>query len=323
MTVTWLLGPDDVARIRFAYSPMWELVASLRTLSDPARQAIHRPWVTAVRPRLATFGADLAEVFALVPPDGYMPDFLTPPPEAPAPTFASELARIRGTAPEVAVIEVGMLDPGRSPAIRAFLGDPAAGIDRVATTLGRYWDACLREYWPRVHGLLEADVIRRTRTLAAGGAHALFDSLNPAVTWTGDRLHVDRPYMSVEAPHGEGLVLVPSAFHWPSVAVMCPPYQSMLAYPVAGVGTLWDDTPPPAPDGLAALIGRNRARMLVALAEPATTTALARRLSLTTGAVSQHLAILRDGGLAVGKRVGKEVYYRRTPTGDALTQTAS
>jgi len=322
MAVTWLLGPDDMARIRFAYSPMWEAVASLRTLGDPARQAIHRPWVTAVQPRLAGVEG-LEELFAIVPPDGYMPDFLTPPPEAQAPTFPAELERIRATAPQTAHTEVSRLGRRPSPAARAFLDDPAAGVARVADTLARYWDACLREYWPRVHGLLEADVIRRTRTLAAGGAHALFDSLNPAVVWTGDRLHIDRPHQHVEEPHGEGLVLVPSAFHWPTVAVMSRPYRLMLAYPVAGVGTLWEQAPPPAPDGLAALIGRNRARMLIALAEPSTTTALARRLALTTGAVSQHLAVLRGGGLAVGKRVGKEVYYRRTPTGDALAESAS
>jgi hypothetical protein len=320
MGVTWLLDPDDVARIRFAYSPMWEAVASLRTLADPARQAIHRPWVTAVQPRLAGLEG-LDELLAIVPPDGYMPDFLTPPPEQQAPAFPAELERLRATPAPTAHAEVSRLHR-RSPLVRAFLDDPAAGVERVADTLGRYWDECLREHWPRVHGLLEADVIRRARTLAAGGARALFDSLHPAVTWTGDRLHIDRPHRHVEEPHGEGLVLVPSAFHWPAVAVMHAPYRLMLVYPVAGVGTLWEPGPPPAPDGLAALIGRNRARMLVALAEPSTTTALARRLSLTTGAVSQHLAVLRGGGLAVGKRVGKEVYYRRTPTGDALASSA-
>ncbi|MEV6929007.1 DUF5937 family protein [Dactylosporangium sp. NPDC051485] len=322
MTVTWLLGPDDVARIRFAYSPMWELVASLRTLGDPARQAIHRPWVDAVRPRLAGVGG-MEELLALVPPGGYMPDFLTPPPEAQAPAFAAELERIRATPPATALAEVSIARPRGAPALRAFQDDPEAGVARVADTLARYWDACLREDWPRVRALLEADVIRRTRTLAAGGARALFDSLHPTVTWTGDRLIIDRKHREILEPQGEGLVLVPSAFHWPTVAVMSAPYRLMLAYPVAGVGILWEEQPPPAPDGLAALIGRNRARMLVALAEPATTTALARRLSLTTGAVSQHLAILRGGGLAVGRRVGKEVYYSRTPTGDALAQSAS
>ncbi|MFI5911957.1 DUF5937 family protein [Dactylosporangium sp. NPDC051541] len=322
MAITWLLGPDDVARIRFAYSPVWELIASVRTLADPARQVVHRPWASAVRPRLAGIeGID--ELFALVPPDGYLPDFLTPPPEEQSPAFPAELERVRATAPETARVEVGRLRPRRSPAVRAFLDDPAAGVERVAATIGRYWDVCLREYWTRVHDRLEADVLRRTRILAAGGAHALFGSLHPAVTWTGDRLHIDRPHTHVEEPRGEGLVLVPSAFHWPAVAAMYAPYRLMVAYPIAGVGTLWQDTAPPAPDGLAALIGRSRARMLVALAEPATTTALARRLSLTTGAVSQHLAVLRGGGLAVGQRVGKEVYYSRTPTGDALADGAA
>ena len=62
MPVTWVLRSEDVARIRFAFSPMWELVASLRTLQDPARQSIHLPWIKCVRPRLA--GLDLTELFA-------------------------------------------------------------------------------------------------------------------------------------------------------------------------------------------------------------------------------------------------------------------
>jgi len=163
--------------------------------------------------------------------------------------------------------------------------------------------------------------MRRSRQLAIGGARDLFASLNPAIRWTGNQLRIDRPNCTANGPHGDGLVLVPSAFHWPTVAVISAPYQSTLVYPVHGVGTLWEQGPPPAPDGLAALIGRSRAQMLVALAEPTTTTALARRLSLTTGAVSQHMGILRGSGLAVGKRIGKEIIYRRTPTGDALASS--
>jgi len=316
MAISWMLQPDDVARIRFAFSPAWELVASLRTLQDAARQAIHLPWTRAVRPRLSKL--DIAELFGLVPRDGYLPDFLTPPPQTPAPDFPSELERIRQTPVAVAYAEVSYLHRQDSIAVQRFLADPAEGLARVADTLAAYWDLCFAEYWPRIRALLEADVTRRSRQLVSGGARELFTLLNPAISWTGDRLIIKRPDCVINGPQGNGLVLVPSAFHWPAVAVLSTPDQSMLVYPVQGVGMLWEQGPPPAPDGLAALIGRSRARMLVALAEPTTTTALAHRLALTTGAVSQHLGVLRSGGLAVGERVGKKVYYRRTPTGDAL-----
>ncbi|GAA2279129.1 DUF5937 family protein [Nonomuraea roseoviolacea subsp. roseoviolacea] len=315
--MTWVLKPEDVARIRFAFSPLWELVASLRTLRDPARQSVHLPWIKCVRPRLA--GLDMEELFALVPPDGYLVDFITPPPDTPLPDFASEIEVVRRTPPERAAIEAGWV-VGSDPAmIERFRADPAAGVARVADALEAYWEACLAEFWPRVYALLERDVLRRSRLLTTGGARELFAGLDPAVSWTGERLVVDRPcHRATESIHGDGLLLVPSAFYWPATAIMSEPYQSMLVYPVSGVGTLWEQGPPPAPGALAALIGRSRARILLALAEPATTSALADRMTISRGAVSQHLGVLSDSGLAVGLRVGKEVVYRRTPTGDAL-----
>ncbi|MFB4264494.1 DUF5937 family protein [Nonomuraea sp. GTA35] len=316
MSITWALRPEDVARIRFAFSPMWELVASLRTLQQPARQSIHLPWLKAVRPRLA--GLDLSELFALVPPSGYLADFITPPPDTPMPDFAAELDRVRRTDPALAR-EEALKVRGTDPAvIQRFVADPEAGVSRVADALEAYWEGCFAEFWPRVYALLERDVLRRSRQLAQGGARELFAALDPAVKWTGELLLVDRPWCASGGLHGDGLVLVPSAFYWPAVAVMTAPYQSMLVYPVQGVGTLWEQGPPPAPGALAALIGRSRAAILLALAEPATTSALAVRMSLTPGAVSQHLGVLSGGGLAVGMRIGKQVVYRRTLAGDIL-----
>ncbi|MEV0379683.1 DUF5937 family protein [Nonomuraea sp. NPDC050643] len=318
MSITWVLRPEDVARIRFAFSPMWELVASLRTLQQPARQSIHLPWLKAVRPRLDAL--DLAELFALVPPSGYLADFITPPPDTPMPEFAAELDRVRRTDPERARTEATSVE-GTDPAVIArFAADPGAGVARVADALEAYWEAGFAEFWPQVYALLERDVLRRSRQLAQGGARELFAGLDPAVTWTGERLLVDRPWCHTGGLHGDGLVLVPSAFYWPAVGVITAPYQSMLVYPVQGVGTLWEQGPLPAPGALAALIGRTRAQILLALGEPATTSALATRMALTPGAVSQHLGVLRGGGLAVGMRVGKQVVYRRTPTGDVLAQ---
>ncbi|RVX39271.1 helix-turn-helix protein [Nonomuraea polychroma] len=321
MPVTWIMRPEDVARIRFAFSPMWELVASLRTLQQPSRHSIHLPWLKAVRPRLA--GLDLTELLALVPPAGYIADFITPPPDTPMPDFAAELDRVRNAPPERARTEAAEVRGTDRAALERFMADPEAGVARVARTLETYWESCFSEYWPRVYALLERDVLRRSRQLAQGGAHALFADLDPTVVWTGGRLLIERSPCGISGLHGDGLVLVPSAFWGPRVAVMSAPYQSMLVYPVHGVGTLWQQGPPPAPGALAALIGRSRAQILLALAEPSTTSALAARMSLTPGAVSQHLGVLSGGGLAVGMRVGKQVVYRRTPTGDTLASQAS
>ncbi|WP_214416341.1 DUF5937 family protein [Sphaerisporangium fuscum] len=316
MGIQWRFGADDLARLRFAFSPLWELVASLRVLQVPARHSLHLPWLRAVRPRLGAI--DLSELFALVPARGYMPDFLTPPPDTLLPDFTAELDRVRRTPPARAAEEAGWAMTGDRRAVARFQADPVAGIERVTATLAAYWELALAEFWPRVYGLLEADVMRRTRRLAAGGARELFADLHPSVSWKGDRLFTRGSYDHSGEIGGDGLLLVPSVFRWPEIAVMIEPYQPMLVYPAHGVGTVWDAGPPPAPGALAALIGRTRAQLLLALREPASTTALARRVSLTPGAVSQHLSVLGGNGLVTRRRLGREVLYQRTATGDAL-----
>ena len=63
-----------------------------------------------------------------------------------------------------------------------------------------------------------------------------------------------------------------------------------------------------------------RASILTALAEPATTTTLARGMRLSPGAVSQHLSILYSSGLVSRTRVAGTVLYRRTARGDVMTE---
>jgi DNA-binding transcriptional ArsR family regulator len=64
-------------------------------------------------------------------------------------------------------------------------------------------------------------------------------------------------------------------------------------------------------------MGHTRASLLVGLAEPATTTALAHRYALAAGTVSEHLSVLRDAGFVVGERYRHEIRYRRTALGTA------
>lgn len=315
-----VFAPDDVARVRFAFSPLWELVRSVRVLKDPSGYALHLPWAHAVR--ASARGLDLGPLWELVPSAGYIPDFLTPPPETPFPDFHAELDAVRATPPEVVAGELRWIDPswGRTEAWNDLAAEPERTLERVTGLLDDYWAVALEPFWERIRDLFDGELLRRARALAAQGAEGLFADLHPTVAWATDTLRVDRArglrYRSELA--GRGLLLVPSVFVWPHVSVMMPPYQPVLSYPPYGVATIWEAAPAAPPDALAALIGRRRAELLLALGTPASTTDLARRMGVTPGAVSQHLGVLRACGLVAGHRLGRRVLYTRTGSGDAL-----
>jgi Helix-turn-helix domain len=314
--IEWKFTPDDVARIRFAFSPLWELVLSLIVLQAPAQHSLHLPWVRAARHRLADL--DLSELFALVPTHGDTADFLTPPPTSPLPDLATELDRLRHTPPDLVVMQAAEVSGVPAPIAQRIRADPADAAHRIADTLQAYWDLTLAEHWPRIRAVLEADVLWRSRRLALGGARALFEDLHETLTWHGDRLAAADPHHHCGSLSGEGLLLAPGTMCWPTVRKMIEPYQPTITYPARGIATLWETGAAPAPDALAALVGRTRAAMLTALAEPISTTALAQRLSVTPGAVSQHLSVLFECGLVTRSRVGHSVLYHRTRAGDSL-----
>jgi DNA-binding transcriptional ArsR family regulator len=318
--IEFVLAPDDVARVRFAFSPLWEMVRSLRVLADPSGHALHLPWVRTVRPRLRGLG--LEPLHEVVGSAGYIPDFLTPPPGTPLPDIGAELETVRATPPEVVAAELAWTERGNRPrsARLAMAADPEHTLAVLAGLLERYWEVAVEPVWPRIRDLLEGDVLRRTGALAAEGAAGVFGDLHEAVAWRAGTLAVDRAWRFRGELAGRGILLVPSAFVWPDVSVMVPPYQPMLSYPPRGVATLWETGPPDddRADALAALIGRRRAELLTALATPASTTDLARRTGVTAGAVSQHLRVLHGCGLVTGHRLGRRVLYVRTPAGDAL-----
>jgi hypothetical protein len=57
--------PSDLARLRFAISPLAELHRSVRALDDPGVQTLHLPWIVATRERVADL--DLRLLRALAP----------------------------------------------------------------------------------------------------------------------------------------------------------------------------------------------------------------------------------------------------------------
>ncbi|MFD0271417.1 DUF5937 family protein [Streptomyces sp. NPDC127106] len=317
--------PADLLRCRFSISPRWETQEAVRTLMRPHRQAYHLPWLRQIR--AAAEGLDLGPLWLLMPRAGHHPDFLSPPPIGPSVTFEEELARVRaaGSADPEGVREdlrrSLVCTPGaaQSAAGRRMLADPARAVRELADLLEQAWAALIAPHWPRLRALLEADILFHSRRLAAGGLEALFDGLHPDLGWSGNTMTIRKPGHHDRGLDGQGLLLMPSAFVWPEVVGgYDPPWQPTLVYPARGIGALWTAPAGPAPRALARLLGRGRAEVLCALHEPASTTALARRLELAPATVSDHLKALQGAGLLLSSRHGHHVLYERTPLGIAL-----
>ncbi|MFD7611469.1 DUF5937 family protein [Streptomyces sp. NPDC059828] len=311
---------EDVARTRFAISPLWEVVAGIRVLKGADGHAMHRRWADEVRPRLAAAKLDLTPLTSLVVvPTTTIPGFLVPPPATPQPSLDLELAVLRATPPEL----LRTSSPDTRAAVAALREDPGRGLGRLADAIAGYWEIAVAPYWPGILALLEADIAHRARQFAEGGAEALLAGLDPQVTWDSGALQIPHCRLrGIRRLDGRGLLLVPSAFVWPRIfsVIGYDQWQPTLRYPPRGVATLWEGRTRPCPSALAGVLGRTRALLLAELDAPASTTELARRTGHSPGGVSQHLTALRSAGLVSGHRMGRTVFYARTRVGEALVQ---
>lgn len=317
------LSVSDLAQMRFAVSPMWEVGPSVRLLQSGSAHPVHRMWAEQVRPRLAAAGLDRAWLAELVPPAGYVPDFLNPAPDGPAPTLAEELAKIQAASATRVRQDLDRLrhEQGRlGPRARSLYADPQARLPRVAEEIENYWQLALAPYWARIRAILDADILYRSRRVAEYGAGRLFNDLHPSVSWDDHALRLARrPRPLPRETAGPGLLLIPSAFTGPSPFTrVAPPEPPQLAYPARGTGTLWEPRPVTGAGALSAVLGRSRTLLLTELETPASTTELARRTGLSPAAVSQHLTALRNAGLVTAHRAGRSVLYARTSTAEGL-----
>ncbi|MFI7407628.1 DUF5937 family protein [Streptomyces sp. NPDC049627] len=316
---------DDLAQLRFAVSPMWEVGTSFKLVrSGHEGHPVYGRWIAQVRPRWTAAGLDRGRLAELVPPSGYVPDFLNPAPAGPAPRLAAELVAVRATPAGRVRAELDRLarEQGRlGPHLRALYDDPADRLARLAEEIETYWELALAPYWARIRAALDADIRHRARQAAEFGAAHLLNDLHTSATWAGSTLRLRRSRRRglSRAAAGTGLVLVPSAFCGPGLLTrVSPPDPPQLAYPARGTGTLWETRNATGPAALAAVLGRSRTRLLAELDTPASTTELARRTALSAAGVSQSLTALRDAGLVSAHRAGRSVLYARTQVADDL-----
>jgi DNA-binding transcriptional ArsR family regulator len=136
--------------------------------------------------------------------------------------------------------------------------------------------------------------------------------------WLGDghlRINVfDRPARDIS---GALLLFVPitSGRGW---VAWEEPHRYAVVYPCSGA--LADAERLPAPAALARLLGPARARILVLLESPASTTQLVALTGQGLGSVGRHLKVLLDARLVHRRRAGRSVLYHRTDAGDALVR---
>ncbi|WP_433235084.1 DUF5937 family protein [Streptosporangium sp. CA-135522] len=319
---------SDLAQMRFAVSPMWEVGTSFRLLSSGSAHPVHRPWLEQVRPRVAAAGLDRGWLAGLIPPSGYVPDFLNPAPAGPAPTLAEELAGILAAPVGRVHQDLDRLErcQGRlGSRSQTLYAEPQIRMVRVAEEIETYWELALAPYWARIRAVLDADVFYRARQVAEHGAARLLNDLHTSVSWDDDTLRLVRRRRALSRETaGAGLLLIPSAFTGPGLLTrVTPPEPPQLAYPARGIGSLWEPRPALGSGALVPVLGRSRTLLLTELDAPASTTELAHRTGLSPAGVSQYLRALHDAGLVSAHRAGRSVLYARTSAAESLLAAAS
>ncbi|QKZ24105.1 ArsR/SmtB family transcription factor [Streptomyces chartreusis] len=312
---------EDLLRSRFALSPALDLCLLLRSLAGLDRP-LPRAWATRLLPAFERLRSEteLDAALALQAPQAG-PNFVAPPPRGLNQTWADDLAVIRATPLEAARHEFAATATGpsaRDPRVRAVLDSPDA-VSRIAEAMDQAWHELLAADWPQLRAICERDVVHRVGVIGEHGWATTIESLHPGIAWRDGGIEIGFFRGGTVRLAGDGLLLIPSVCVGHIAAHLEDPWPRTLVYRARGTAALWGEQETvPQPDALTALVGRSRARLLLALDAPASTSHLARSLAMAPGAVGDHLAILRGAGLLVRARSGRSVLYRRTPLGEAL-----
>jgi DNA-binding transcriptional ArsR family regulator len=321
--VTIELTSEDLARSRFAISPITEVVHAARILANESLDVHHRSWLRAHKPVVDGLrsSSDLRLLFAVLPAHGHCPEFLLPPPVSSRAEIGEELERLRTASADFVRAEIQ-----KTISLRRFDGHTERMLRRpsiaetLADQLGYIWQCLIEPSWPKLRDVLDRDVSRRAMRSAQRGMTSAFDNVPRVVTMSATEVTIRQHTQDKRSGSGKGIVFIPSAFVRPDVGSRsAPPWPLAVFYPVRGAGMLWSDGHHKrAATSSSTLLGATRASILAALATPTTTTALSRQLSRSPGNVSDHLAILHDSGLVSRSRIGRQVIYRQTPLAAAL-----
>ncbi|WP_132880904.1 ArsR/SmtB family transcription factor [Tamaricihabitans halophyticus] len=320
--VEFRLGSSDISAVRFGISPGHELVHAVRVALRPRTAPLHWGWFRTLDGTLPKEAFRLMAVICGA--DGYMPDFLTATPSGDM-TPAEEAARLRDVPDERLTFDlhkmVARSSGARQQEIRDLIEAPDRARALIADAWLELWEALLAPVWPEMLRLLRADVAVRARRSSDVGLAEMASTLHSTVTWDNEVVRVQmRQHEEVVDCGGTGLVLVPSVMMAArGCAVLTErPAQPTIFYPAHGVSETWHRGRTDAVEALTALLGATRARLIIELQQPLSTSECAHLTDLAVSTASHHLTVLRDAGLIDSRRTGVRVLHTRTPLGEAL-----
>jgi DNA-binding transcriptional ArsR family regulator len=203
-------------------------------------------------------------------------------------------------------------------------------LDTVADTLAAYHDIAITPFADGMRAVLDADRACRVDTMARAGVGVLPTGLHPQACWREPVLEL--PGLPGQGDidfhlEGRGLLLCGHIFCGPRprallndvdtpVLIYAPLRDPQTNDLVSGRSRTRGN----APKALTTLLGRTRAAVLQALADPSghTTTQLARHLGISPASASEHAAALRAAGLVVSLRRANTVLHATTALGTSL-----
>lgn len=337
--------------LRFAWSPLFEAVLSMRTVVDPKRAPMHLPWVRRCREVLDD--ALHRELIELVAGWGsFVPGIFEVGLAGASPRFEDELAAFAALDDDLVAYELTLAlsgvgcdltddegpgrvgdagyrqrildatagDPACAGLARAAFDDPAALRDRYGRLLEQYWESAFADEWDRLLPRVEAEVTAGSHALVTAGAPGLVRALLPEGRWDEEAcsIVVDKDWDGQCEVAGRGpLLFVPTVYGWPCVLIeLAPPWPLAIVFPLR---ELRHPQVPQASDrevveGFKALADETRLQIARLVAEdPRSTKELAELLSLSDSAISRHLKILESAGLVQGRRDGYFVLYALRP----------